>query len=202
MGAPSNRAARDAQRAEEARMAAQRATQNRVNQVFNDPQRQADIANFVNDLRSYNMLDLDRHKGIAERQLKFALIRNGQAGGSTQVDRQSELGEDYQRGALEVERRALGAGADLQAQDEDARARLLALATQGLDATTGGARAAAAMRVGLESARSNAQFEGLNSFFSGVSDFARQSREASDRRRGLYDSGISPYAPMGGYGGP
>jgi hypothetical protein len=202
MGAPSNRSADRAQRLEEQRMAQQRATQSRINQVFDNPARMQEIAAFVGDVRALGMQDLDRHKGIADRQLKFAVARNGQVGGSTQVDKQRTLGEDYQRGALEVDRRALGAGADLQANDEDARARLISLATQGLDATTGAARAAAAMRVNAESARSASNWEGLNSFFSSASDFVRQSREANDRREGLYASGFSPYGAMGGGGGP
>lgn len=198
MGAPSNRAARDAQRLEEQRLAQQTATQSRINQVFDNPQRMQEIAAFVGDVRALGMQDLDRHKGIADRQLKFAVARNGQVGGSTQVDRQRELGEGYQRGTLDVDRRAMGAGADLQAADEDARARLISLSTQGLDATTGAARSAAAMRVNAESARSASNWDGLNQFFSGASDFVRQSREAADRRRGLYASGFSPYGAMDG----
>lgn len=201
MGSPSNRAAQQAQAAEDARLRAIQATQSRVNSVFNDPSRQGDIAAFVNDLRAYNMMDLDKNKGIADRKLKFSLARNGQVGGSTQVDRQKMLGEDYQRGALEVDRAALGAGADLSAADQDARARLISLATSGLDATTGAQQASAAMRSSLESARANSRVQGLDSFFGSVSDFAKQSREASERRRGLTDSGFSPYTPIAGYGG-
>jgi hypothetical protein len=200
MGAPNNRAADRAQRVEDERIAQQQATQGRINAVFDNPQRMQEIAAFVGDVRALGMQDLDRHKGIADRQLKFAVARNGQVGGSTQVDQQRDVGEGYQRGALEVDRRAMGAGADLQANDEDARARLISLATQGLDATTGAARSAAAMRVNADSARSAATWEGLNQFFSGVSDFVRQSREASDRRRGLTASGFSNYTPMTGAG--
>ena len=201
MGSPSNRAARQAQAAEEARLRAIQATQGRINNVFNDPARQAEIAQFVADLRSFNMQDLDKNKAIADRKLKFALGRNGQVGGSTQVDRQKMLGEDYQRGALEVDRAAMGAGADLSAADQDARARLISLSTTGLDATTGAQQAAAAMRSSLEGARANSKVQGLDSVFGSVSDFAKQSREASERRRGLYDSGFSPYTPLAGYGG-
>lgn len=201
MGTPSNNAAREAQRAEDARFAAIQNTQGRVNDAFNSPSRQAEIAQFVADLRSFNMQDLDKNKGIADRKLKFALTRNGQVGGSTQVDRQKQLGEDYQRGALEVDRAAMGAGADVSAADQDARARLISLATTGMDATTGAQQAGAAMRSSLESARAGARVQGLDQVFGSVADFAKQSREASERRRGLLDSGFSPYTPIAGYGG-
>lgn len=204
MSSPSNNAAREAQRAEDARIAAIRGTQSRVNQVFDSPERQADIQQFVADLRGLNMADLDRNKQLADRSLKFALARNGQIGGSTQIDRQERLGEDYQRGVLDVDRRALGAGAELQAADQDARARLIQLATSGLDATTGAQQASAAMRSNIEGAQSQAKMQGLDSMFGSVADFAKQSREAAQRRQGLYDSGFSPYTPTagGGYGGP
>lgn len=200
MGSPSNRAAREAQAAEDARMAAIRGTQQQVNAVFDSPERQADIQQFVADLRGLNMADLDKNKMLADRSLKFALARNGQVGGSTQIDRQERLGEDYQRGVLEVDRAALGAGASLQAADQDARARLISLATSGLDATTGAAQSAAALRSNIEGARANAKVQGLDQMFGSVADFAKQSREAKQRQQGLTDSGFSPYG-SGGYGG-
>lgn len=201
MGSPSNRAAQQAQAAEDARMRSIQATQGRINDTFNDPNRQAEISQFVADLRGLNMQDLDKHKTIADRKLKFALARNSQVGSSTQVDRQKDLGESYQRGTLEIDRAAMGAGADLSAADQDARARLISLATSGLDATTGAQQAGAAMRSSLESARASSRVQGLDSFFGSVTDFAKQSREAADRRRGLTDSGFSPYTPQAGYGG-
>lgn len=202
MSSPSNSAAREAQNAENARMAGITNTQTRINQVFDDPQRQADINAFVNDLRTLNMQDLDKNKALADRNLTFALARNGQVGGSTQVDRQKDLGERYQRGALDVDRAALGAGADLSAADQDARARLISLATTGLDATTGAAQSAAALRSSIQSARAGAKVQGLDSVFGSVSEFAKQSREISDRRRGLADSGFSPYSQVSYGGGP
>lgn len=201
MGSPSNRAAQQAQASEDARMRSIQATQGRINDTFNDPNRQAEISQFVADLRGLNMQDLDKHKTIADRKLKFALARNSQVGSSTQVDRQKDLGESYQRGTLEIDRAAMGAGADLSAADQDARARLISLATSGLDATTGAQQAGAAMRSSLESARASSRVQGLDSFFGSVTDFAKQSREAADRRRGLTDSGFSPYTPQAGYGG-
>lgn len=200
MSSPSNRAAKEAQNAENARLATITNTQGRVNQVFDDPQRQADIDNFVNELRALNMQDLDKNKMVADRNLTFALARNSQVGGSTQVDRQKQLGEDYQRGTLNIERAAQGAGADLQAADNDARARLISLATTGLDATTGAAQAASAMKASTEAARSNAKVQGLDTVFGSVADFAKQSRESKDRRDGLIASGFSPFAQMS-YGG-
>lgn len=196
MSSPSNNAAREAQRAEDARLRSITATQGRVNEVFNSPTRQAEIDAFVADLRGLGMQDLDKNKQLADRDLKFALARNGQVGGSTQVDRQADLGERYQRGVLEVDRSAAGAGADLQAADQQSRAQLISLATSGLDQTTGAQQAAASMRSSLEGAKANSRIQGVDNLFGGVADFAKKSRESADRRRGLYDSGFSPYTPV------
>lgn len=193
MGSPSNKAAEEANRQEQARQQAIAETQARVNQVFDDPSRAADIADYVGAVREFQTDDLNRQKADADRNLRFALARGGLTGGSTQRDQQQRFGEDYSRGLLEVERRAQGAGAELQADDQEARARLIQLATSGLDATTAAQQASAALSTNLEAGRSTAMAQGLGDMFGGVKSFADASRTAADRRRGLSDSGYSPY---------
>lgn len=199
-GSGSNRAANEANRAEQARMAAIANTQGRVNEVFDSPGRAADIADVVGAVREYFGDDLSRQKTDSDRALKFALARGGQIGGSTQVDQQKVLGDEYGRGLLEVERRALGAGTDLQAADQDARGRLISLATSGLDATTGAAQAAAAMRTNLESAKSTNMANGLGDVFGGIKGFADRARDAAERRRGNADAGWNLYQPSAATG--
>jgi len=194
-GGGSNRAANEANRQEQERQAAIAGTQARVNQVFNDPTRAADISDYVGAIRDYQTGDLDRQKVDADRSLRFALARGGLTGGSTQRDQQQRFGEDYSRGVLEVERRAQGAGAELEAADQDARARLIQLATSGLDTTTAAQQAGAALRSNLEAGKSAAMVGGLGDMFGGVKSFADQAKNASERRRGLRDSGYSPYQP-------
>jgi len=198
---PSNKAAKAAQASEDARMAAIKATQSRVNSVFDNPARQAEIQKFISDLRTFKLGDLNDNKAIADRQLTFSLARNGQLGGSTQIDQQRDLGKTYQRGVLDIDRQALGAGAQLSAADQDARARLISLATSGLDATTGASQAAAALRSNIESTRSTAQAQGVDNLFGSVADFAKRSREAADKRRGMLASGFGYYNQGSGYGG-
>lgn len=201
MGSPSNRAAREAQAAEDARMRAIAGTQAKVNEVFNSPQRAAEIQQLVNAVREFKLTDLNDQKQVADRQLAFALARKGQVGGSTQIDRQKQLGKDYNRGVLDVDRQAAGVGASVSAADQDARARLISLANSGLDATTGARQAGEALRSNLESTRSTALAEGAGNFFGSAVDFARRAREESDRRRGLEASGFGLYNTGAGYGG-
>lgn len=195
MSSPSNKAANEASRAEKQRQTSIANTQSSVNRVFNDPRRQGEISDFVNATREFYGQDLGRQKTQSDRELKFALTRNGVMGGSTQVDQQRRLGEDYQRGLLDVDRRARGAGAELQAADQDARARLIQLATSGLDATTAARQASESMRVGLESAKASATASGLGDVFTGMKPFVQNARDAAERRRANRDAGWELYQP-------
>jgi hypothetical protein len=199
-GGGNNRSANEANRMEQERQAAIKATQGRINQVFNDPSRQGDIDDYMGAIREYHTDDLGRQKGDADRELRFALARGGLTGGSTQRDQQKLFGDDFARGLLDVERRAQGAGAELQAADQDARARLISLATSGLDATTAAQSAASAMRTNLEAGKSAAMAEGMGNVFGNVATYADRAREAAQRRRGLADSGYSPYQPSAATG--
>ncbi len=201
MGSSRNRAAEEAQRQEQQRMAAIAATQGRINAVFDDPRRAQDIAQARTGLQDYLTRDLNEQKGINDRQLAFALARNGQIGGSVQVDRQAQFGRDYSKGLLEVDRRARGFGAELEAADQDARGRLIQLATTGLDATTAATQAAASMRSSLEATRSSAQAQGLGDLFGGVRTFADESKRAATNRRADQRAFGSLYGGSWGYGG-
>jgi hypothetical protein len=188
MSSGGNSAAKAANQAEAQRQASIASTQNRVNQVFNSPQRQADINDFVNATRTYYQQDLDRQKGNADRGLKFALAKSGLTGGSTQVDQQRVLGDDYGRGLLQVEQKAQGAGASLSAADQDARSRLISLATSGLDATTAAQQAGAAMRSNLQAGQTEAQMGALGDSFQQFNQFKQQATDAQQRRQGYYST--------------
>ncbi len=199
-GGGNNRAAEEANRMEQERRAAIAHAQGRINQVFDNPQRAADIADFVDATRSYYGDELNRQKADSDRELRFALARGGLFGGSTQRDQQSRLGEDYSRGLLRVDQMALGAGAELEAADQDARGRLIQLATSGLDATTGAQQAAAAMRSNLQASRPEMRANQLGEVFGGVRSFADQARDAAERRRANRDAGFNLYGPSAATG--
>lgn len=191
-GGGNNRAAEQARADEQARQATIARTQGSINQVFDDPRRAADILDAVNAHRDFNMQSLDEQKGVADRQLRFGLASRGLLGGSAHVDKQAEFGRDYSKGLLEVDRRARGLGADIESADQDSRARLISLATSGLDATTGAQQAAASMRSSLEAGKASAQMQGLGDIFGRFGKFyedsriAKRNREADARAFGMY----------------
>ena len=197
---PSNKAAEEAAAAEKARQAAIAGTQGRVNAVFDSPERQAEIERAIAAQREFETGILNQKKADTDRQLKFALARNGQVGGSTQVDQQRRFGQDYANALLGVERSAQGFGANIRSADQDARARLISLATAGLDATTGVQQAAEAMRVNLQAGNANRNAEGVANAFVNFNDFLKSSRERADRQRADRVAGFNYYQPTS-YGG-
>jgi len=192
-GGGSNSAANEATRQEQARQAAIKNTQGRVNQVFDSPERATDIADYVGALREYYGEDLNRQKATNDRELKFSLARGGLIGGSTQNDQQAEQGRVYSRGLLDIDRKALGAGAELEAADQDARARLISLATSGLDATTAASQASAAMRTNLQAGQSASRAQGIGDIFASLKPVIDNSRDAAQRRRANADAGFGLY---------
>jgi hypothetical protein len=198
MGGSSNSAQRQAQQQERERQAAITASTGRINDVFNDPARQGQYDQLVRDTQAYYQKDLDRQKGDTDRQLKFAMARGGQTGGSVSIDQNKRVGEDYLRGVVEANRRAQGAGADLRQSDEQARSNLLAMAQSGLDATTASSQAASSMRNNLLSGQAGATAQGLGNMFGGMSDVFRRSQDAAEMRRGQKYGMSQIYSPMFG----
>lgn len=194
MGSSSNRASREAERAEQQRQARILATQASTNRIFDDPRRQAEIADAVAAVRERSTGRLNREKADADKQLKFALARNGMFGSSTQLDQQKRLGESYSEGVLEADRAAREVGANIEAQDQQARANLLALSTSGLDATTGAQQAAAALRNNLEAGKATSLASSFNLASGTFADYLKRSREAAERRQADRIAGFGFYS--------
>lgn len=176
-------------------------TTGRINDVYNNPQRQAQIGDYVNATRDFYMGDLNRQNADNNRNLKFAFARSGLTGGSNALDTQQKANEQYTRGVLDVERKAEGAGADLRAQDEDSRTRLIGMAQAGLDATTATQQANNALQNSLQSAQSSMKANAMGDMFGSFADVYQRSRDAAAQRQGYKDYYNLVYQPGFGYGG-
>ncbi len=181
----SNRAQREAQRAEDQRRAAITGTTAEVNRIFDAPARQTQYADYAGAVRKRYTDDANRQKGIADRQLKFSLARSGLAGGSADVDARRTLGEEYSRGILSAEDKAQSAVADLKSRDEQQRLNLIQLVQSGLDATTAAQRANAQVAQTSEAARGTAGLTGLGDIFGATAAQYKAQQEAAARRQGL-----------------
>jgi hypothetical protein len=202
MGSSSNnRAQREAQAQEEARQRAIQAAQAQVGAIFDNPDRQGQADRLAADTVAFYTRDLDRQAADTDRNLRFALARSGQTGGSVAIDQNRRVGDDYLRGVLDVNRRGQEAAANLRQADEQARANLLAMAQGGLDATTASQQAAQSLRNNLLAGQAGATANQLGSMFGQFGDFFRNSRDNAQWRRGLNSATDDIYRPMFGPGG-
>lgn len=200
----SNKAANEANRQEQARQARIARNVSAVDAAFGSSTRAAEIADFLAATRQNYQLDLDRQRGEANRQTRFALARNGTSGGSADVDSNRLLSEQYQEGVIEADRRAQAAAAGIQSADEAARQNLVALATSGANVSNAAQRAASAFSTNIANARQDATQSGLNDLFSQFANIYKTSNETAERRRAARDYGTlygNPYASTfsGGY---
>lgn len=205
MGGGSDDAQQQADANERERQAQITAATGNVNKVFDDPARQAQVDKLSSDTTKFYTDDLNQQQAKNALQLKFALARGGQTGGSVQADQGQKLGEDYLKGVVEASRRGQAAGADLKASDEQARVNLLAMAQSGLDATTASSRATSALQNDLESSQASSTSSALGNSFADLSDVYQRSQDAKALRQGQkYDYGTlykGLYGPAGGYSG-
>lgn len=178
-----NSATREAEQAEADRAARIAQTTQQVNALYDSPERAAQRAQYGAALRDFYVSDADRQKGIADRDLRFALARSGLTGGSFNVDANRQLGEEYTRGILDAERRTQAGMADLLSRDEQSRLNLTGLAQSGLNTTTAAQQAAAALRANTEGALAAAKSQGLGDIFAGVNRYKTYSEEQAERRR-------------------
>ena len=183
LGGGSTKASDQAQEAEDKRRADIERTQKRIESIFGSEKREGEIEDFINATRGILQTDLDRTKGITDRQLKFSLARSGQAGGSTDVDQNRNLSELFLRATVEGERRAQSAGANVRAADQEAKLNLFNQALGGLDMTTASSNSLRALQSSIATNR-NIQSEGnFDAFFSDFGDLFTASRKTAGERR-------------------
>ncbi len=187
MGSSDDGAAREAQAAERERQSAIQNSVNRINQVFDNPNREAQYADVLNAARAFYQRDLDEKNTENNRQLKFSLARSGNTGGSLARDQGTNAGKAYSRGLLEADRLAQSQQANLRSDDQSARLNLIAMAQSGLDATTGAQQAASAMRNNLQAGKATSAVDGVGDIFGSFANIYRTSREDYQRRRGEKD---------------
>jgi hypothetical protein len=183
MGSSSSKASKQAQRAEDERRANIERTQRRIEGIYSDPKREADIQDFINSTRGYLQQDLDRTKLKNDRGLKFALARSGLPGGSTDIDQNRNLTEAYLRAAVEAERKAQGAGNQLRAADQEAKLGLFGQALGGLDMTTATSNALRSMQNNIGIAKNTQSENNFDSWFTDFGDLFTASRKSAGERR-------------------
>lgn len=183
IGGGSNKAAKAAQQQEAARQAGITNAVNQINSVYGSPQRQQQYADFQKALQAYNLQQLNQQKTDADRQLNFAMARQGLTGGSADADASANLARSYNQGVLKSQQQAASAAANLQSADQQQKQQLIGLAQSGLDATSASNQALAGLQTNLQAAQAQAQAQGLGDMFSGLAAYYNNSDQAKQLRQ-------------------
>ena len=201
-GGGSSDAVREQERAEARRQAQVNGIAAQVRNVFNSPQRQAEINQYEADTARFYQNTLDQQHGNAARELKFALARTGQTGGQVAVDKGADLTRTYNEGTLKVTRAAAQAASRLRASDQDTQGRIISMAQAGLDMTNATQLAFAGLRDNALAAKAEVIPEALGQAFAGLADTYQFSQEAKAYNRGYEQAKTANGTPvwMNSYG--
>lgn len=181
-----DKATKRAEQAEAQRQAQISGNVQSINSAFAG--REPQYAQFSDALRQRLNTQFGQQRQLATRQNKFALAKQGLTGGSAAVDAGRRLTREAQEGALNVERTAQGAGADLRAKDEASRSQLIALAQSGSDIGNAGQQTASMLRANLSGAQNTDLANRLGDVFGGTATAYRTAQDAAQRRRGMTEA--------------
>lgn len=160
-------------------------TQAQIDRVYDAPGRRQQLDSYATALRGYYGEQLGRRRTDEARNLKFALAKSGQTGGSVAVDSGKRLGDEFYEAALGQERNVQSSVAALKNADEQSRAALRAQASQGLGVTQAATRALQAQQSTLAAADSQARGTGLGDVFAQTAGTYRAINERAALQRGL-----------------
>lgn len=121
-----------------------------------------------NDTFNFHKQRLDDDRTQAERALRFQLARQGQFGGSLDLDQNSELSKGYNNGLLDVRNLSDAARNDALARDDQTRIDLINRVNAGMDEQSAIASANSQMQSNINQARDNALSQSLGNAFANV----------------------------------
>ena len=152
-----------------------------------------------NDTFNFHKQRLDDDRTQAERALRFQLARQGQFGGSLDIDQNSELSKGYNNGLLDVRNLADAARNDALARDDQTRIDLINRVNAGMDEQSAIASANSQMQSNINQARDNALSQSLGDAFWNVALLKKQ----YDYQQGMNDirNSRSNYFPQTGNNG-
>ena len=175
-----------AQQQEQQRQAEISANVNSINSAFGN--RQPQYNQYLQATRNLYNTELGRQQQIASRNLKFALARNGQTGGSVAADQGNELGREMAQGSIQAEQKAQGGLAQLENQDQAERLQMISLAQSGADIGNAATQTADALRANLGSAMAGSTANSLGDVFGDLTKDYNNFQQAAMTRKGLNNS--------------
>lgn len=175
-------AAAAAQQQEQARQTGIANATAKINSIYGSPQRQQQYSDFEKAIQSYNLNQLNQQKTDADRQLNFAMARQGLTGGSADADASANLMRQYNEGVLKSAQGASSAAANLKTADQAQKQQLIGLAQSGLDASSAANQATTGMQTNLDTAMAQGESQGLGDMFGALASYYDQANQAKQLR--------------------
>ncbi len=164
--------------------------------------RTARLANYDmvrGDVRSFHQQRVKEDLAKVARQVKQALLRSGQYGGSGQIDRETELDRQYSRGIMDISNLADQTASGLEASDMNTYGQLISSINAGMEGGDAANLAAQQMNTGAQRALQQAQGVSFANLFDRMtSDLANQAYLRGQQRVPQYQA---PTIATPGYGG-
>jgi hypothetical protein len=180
------KAAKGAAATEAARQARISGNVGDINAAFNG--REPQYNQFGDALRTRLNEGVNLQRQKAERESKFSLARGGLIGGSQQRDQSAELNREGREATLNAEREVQKGVSGLRSADEDARARMIALAQSGNDIGNATAQTAATLQANLGTAQGASNISNLGDLFGNTASVVKNQQDAAARRRGFAEA--------------
>jgi hypothetical protein len=163
---------------------ASRAKADRLNATAGD--RENLYSKIGTDATNTALLDLDKERGVTERELNFMLARAGLSGGSRDIDVNRDVLDTYNQGVLKASNIGLSTANNARSSDDKTRVNLINSIRSGLDAGSATQQAYEGLRNNAKLAQDDANVASLDGFF----DTLKNQQQAAAYNAGL--NGANP----------
>ena len=136
--------------------------------------RKALYAKFANDSKDFQLNDLTKQRDVARRETGFDIARRGLTGGSRQIDSETEIGNQFNKGVIEAATNAQNIANSAEQSDEKTRMNLIAGIRGGMDEADAISGALNGMSTNAANAANQANRSELNGFFDEIRSQAQQ----------------------------
>lgn len=144
-------------------------------------ERNASYGTVKQDAINHAMTDLNKERGLTERDATFMLARQGLSGGSRDIDVNKDILDTFQQGVLKAGSMGSAVATNARSADEGTRMKLIDSVRNGLDAGTATGNAYTEMQNNSAKARDDAATQSLAGFFNVLANRFKQN---------AYDNGV------------
>lgn len=164
--------------------------------VASGSERQKLYSKVAMDAKNLQLEDLNKEKGLAERDVNFDLARRGLYGGSREIDATRDIQDQFSKGLLTAENNAQGVANGLRQGDERTRVSLINNIRSGMGEADAASAAFNAMANNASEAEQNAKSQSIAGFFDSIRSAAQARNDANS-----YEQAFKKYQSGGGSSG-